>query len=449
MKDLRNFVSVYNEAKKDVEISSDWVVIDGKRVKKDSPEYKKWQAGRQGEDAASELNPKPDGSIDDTVEPEELSKNEKKIKFRMKAKQPFYVMGHAGWGKSDIITSLAKKLGYEVQIVFLDKAVKEDLGGIPIPVKMGKTSKQELAMPAWAAEMYENPDKKYLLFFDEMNQADPQVMNALMPIVKDNRICEQVIPNYIVGAAGNYESENEAVNELSGPLKSRFKPLIIWHEDWKAAFKFLHKKLDPKFGKDLVNLFERDCQLFENPREIDAKVFQYIWNIYEDGDFDDYEVDDIREYLVGEDGEFEGLFKKSIDRSDRDKEARVLAQALYDWLHRGEKKEAPKEENSRRKNKEMLPTELVNSIKKVIQNGYIKDPEDPKKKYGACEENLIGGPDDRCIMSMDEVSAEQLARIIKIMKEENGGKDPWRFHKCDEYRAKGYLDPPYGRENEE
>jgi len=442
MKDLRNFVSTYNEAF-DPNASKEWVTIDGKKVRVGSAKYKEWERGKA---ESSETDPKVDPKAAAEVKGE-LSKNEKKIKMRMLANKPFYVIGHAGWGKSEIIMALANKMGYEVNRVFLDKAVKEDLGGIPIPVKSGDASKQDMAMPAWAAKMYENPDQKYLLFFDEMNQADPQVMNALMPIVQDTEVCGIKFDNFIVGAAGNYESENDAVNELSAPLKSRFAPLIVWDDNspssWKAAFEYLHKKLDEKMGKDLINKFQADCKLFMSPREIEKKVFDYIYDIWESGDYDDFTVDDFKDYLVGEDEEYEGLFRKDIARSDRDKEGRVLAQAMYDWIHRKETQAAEEasRNSGRRKNQEMLDTELVESMKKAIRNGYMSDPDDPKKKYGVAEENFLGGVGDRCIMSRDLCSPEQLARLVKTMQEKMG-KDPWKFHKISEYKAKGYLDPP-------
>lgn len=444
MNNLRQFVSNFNEAK---EVSPEWVVIDGKKVKRGSPEYQKWEDSRA---KTSDPDPDEDDEAAEGVEPEELSKNEKRIKMRILGDNPFFCIGHAGWGKSSIIQGLAEKMGYEVMCVFLDKAVKEDLGGIPIPVKSGKIAKQEMALPAWAAKMYENPDKKYLLFFDEMNQADPQVMNALMPIVLKREIAEIPFKNFKVGAAGNYYSENNATFDLSGPLLSRFKPIIIWDDNnpaaWKAAFKYIRKKFTKKLGKEFIDKFEADCNLFDNPREIADKVFEHLYNIWASGDYKDFNADDFFEYLVGEDEQFGGLFKKDIGRADREKEGRALAQAMYDWLHREEKKNTAPAENSRRRNTEMLDAELVKSMKRVIKNGYIADPEDPKKKYGVCEENMLGTIGDRCIMNIDEVSAEQLARIVKVMMEENDGKDPWRFHKVSEYREKGYLDPPVAEE---
>ena len=80
-----------------------------------------------------------------------------------------------------------------------------------------------------------------------MNQAQPDVMNALMPIVLEHEIAGRKYgptdkngkvteSNFFVGAAGNFEDENDAVNELSGPLKSRFKPIIVWktHDEYKG-----------------------------------------------------------------------------------------------------------------------------------------------------------------------------------------------------------------------
>ena len=79
-----------------------------------------------------------------------------------------------------------------------------------------------------------------------MNQAAPDVMNALMPIILKNEICGKSFKNYIVGAAGNFEHENDAVNELSEPLLSRFGGIITWktggEAEWKSAFNWMKNK---------------------------------------------------------------------------------------------------------------------------------------------------------------------------------------------------------------
>lgn len=92
--------------------------------------------------------------------------------------------------------------------------------------------------------------------------------------------------------------------------------------------------------------------------------------------------------------------------------------------------------------KEENDAAFIETIKKVIKAGYICDVDNPKKKYGASEDNFLGKPGESCIVSVDEVSKEQLKKIVDELTKENGGKDPWRFHTRKEYKGKGYLDPP-------
>jgi hypothetical protein len=213
------------------------------------------------------------------LDPDEMNENLDELQFKFDGEEPFFIMGEAGWGKTTIIKDMAKRDGRHIITVYLDKAVASDLGGIPVPVE-GKDGVAKIvnAMPDWAAYMLENDDKKFLLFFDEMNQAAPDVMNALMPIVLENVICNIKFDNFMVGAAGNFESENKAVNELSGPLESRFKPIIIWStnsdEDWASAFRHMHQKWDSKVDPKLIDVIYAHKDLFVNPREIDQKIIE-------------------------------------------------------------------------------------------------------------------------------------------------------------------------------
>lgn len=211
------------------------------------------------------------------------SANENLIRLidRVRTDRPFFIQGKAGWGKTSIIEQVAKKFGYTVITVFLDKAEATDLGGVPVPVKRrsGYRAVQNL-MPLWAIYMLEHPDEKFLLFFDEMNQAAPDVMNALMPIVQKREVCNHKFKNMIVGAAGNLEEENrDGLSALSGPLRSRFKPIIMWEtnteEAWDAAFKYIHKACDKTCGKELVDTVEEHAMMFENPREVQVLIIEW------------------------------------------------------------------------------------------------------------------------------------------------------------------------------
>lgn len=72
------------------------------------------------------------------------------------AEEDFFIVGKAGWGKTSMIKSLAKKYKRHVITVYLDKAVASDLGGIPVPVKGKSGAVQEMAMPSWAKIMEDN-----------------------------------------------------------------------------------------------------------------------------------------------------------------------------------------------------------------------------------------------------------------------------------------------------
>lgn len=229
--------------------------------------------------------PYDDGAVED-IPDEDYNDNLLDLQSKFDADEPFFIQGRAGWGKTPIIKDMAKRAGRHVITVYLDKAQATDLGGIPVPVEENGIAKIVNAMPDWAAYMLEHPNQDFLLFFDEMNQAQPDVMNALRPIVLKNVICNIQFDNFMVGAAGNFVEENEeGISELSGPLKSRFKPLIIWNsgtEDaWRSTFKYLHKQWDKEFGKEVLDEFEKRAMIFDNPRELEHKVFKAIKNTRE------------------------------------------------------------------------------------------------------------------------------------------------------------------------
>jgi hypothetical protein len=170
---------------------------------------------------------------------EDMNRNIKRLLMKFDAEEPFFIIGEAGWAKTSIIKNMAKRFKRRVITVYLDKALKEDLGGQPIPTKdKDDDAVVETAMPGWAAYMKNHPDEKFLLFFDEMNQADPGVMNALMPIVLETEICGYKFDNFMVGAAGNFDYEND-VNPLSGPLESRFKPIMVWETNTEDTWDYL------------------------------------------------------------------------------------------------------------------------------------------------------------------------------------------------------------------
>ena len=361
---------------------------------------------------------------------EQLNKNMKKLLMKFRTEEDFFIIGKAGWGKTSIIRNLAERFGRKVETVYLDKAVASDLGGIPVPGKTKKgRGKQEMLMPDWAATMNENPDIDYLLFLDEMNQAQPDVMNALMPIILEHEVCRVPFENFFVGAAGNFENENDAVQELSGPLRSRFKPLITWQTDWSASFSHLHSKWDEILGEEFVSKFEENKELFDNPREIERNIFKFTNKLKRSGMYSEFDVDDYLDRITDLIGE------RKLSRSE-ESAAKKLAEYMYDYIN---DKLAAKAEKSRRstrnKGMDMVSEVTKNAIRKAMRQGYLEQKEGKDEhvvRYGISRENISAAIDP------EECNAEMLDRIITKL-EADGVK--FKFEKDSQWKKLGYKDP--------
>lgn len=399
--------------------------------------------------------PYDDGAVED-IPDEDYNDNLLDLQAKFDADEPFFIQGRAGWGKTSIIEDMAKRAGRHIITVYLDKAQATDLGGIPVPVEEDGVAKIVNAMPDWAAYMLAHKNDKFLLFFDEMNQAQPDVMNALMPIVLKNVICNIQFDNFMVGAAGNFEDENEeGVSELSGPLKSRFKPIIIWNtgseDDWKATFKYLHKTWDKEFGKDVIDEFEKRAMIFENPRELEHKVFKAIKNTREKAK-NNPKIKLTRYNSQWCKRRLTDIVKDELNREEIN-QLNELAEIYHKLLVEGPDafnnggKEDNNKSSRRSKGKDQISEEIKNQIKIAMKRGYLMNDEKDakgnlvdKRKYGISRENINIFCDMDLVdkESGEVVNAEMLERIINKL-ETDGVK--FKYETDDEWRKAGLSDP--------
>ena len=393
-------------------------------------------AKRNGTGGKFAIDEPTDNDAFEPLSKDQLNKNMKRLLMKFKADEPFFIMGEAGWGKTSIIKSMAKRFGRTVITVYLDKCEATDLGGIPVPREDKRGNAYvDSAMPAWAQYMLEHDDKQFLLFFDEMNQADGAVMNALMPIVLETEVCGVKFDNFIVGAAGNFDHENDAVNELSGPLKSRFKPIIVWETggdaEWKQAFDFMHKEWDSKLGEDgpeYINLLYENRDLFQNPREVEHKILKWCSKMIATDDKDLFDIEDYYDRL-------EGLAKEDLNRTQEDK-LKKLAETTYNLVN-----ELPLVAGkSRSKGKDMISEEMKTQIKKAMRNGYMtNEGTSDKRKYGISRENIHQVFCDPDMMQDGEaVNREMLDRYINKL-EADGIK--FKYETDAEWKKAGLSDP--------
>lgn len=418
MKDISKFVNERVRRSKekviptgDKEVSDEYYASGGKLMKMATlkSDMKKTKNSSAGRFSIGEPTEPP---MDLSKFTKDTNKSKKALLAKFRAKEDFFVVGKAGWAKSSIIESLAAAFNLKVARVFLDKALATDLGGIPIPQRnKSGIAHQEYAMPGWAADMLEDSDSQYLLFFDELNQAPTDVQNALMPIVLNHEICGIKFDNFFVGAAGNFDTENRGVSNLEGPLKSRFKPIIVWESNtdksWQEAFDWLHSKWDSSFGYDFVEKFHENgnANLFANPRELDQKVFKFIKNLVNsDGDNTIYDAEDYADRLKDLKRDEPELERTELEKLDQ------LGEFLYDYVTSGgESKKSTTKKST--KNLDMIPEEVQEAILKAMRDGYVSLN---NTKYGFCEDNIndlftYDGPDAL-------VNAEQVKRYIKKLK---------------------------------
>ena len=296
---------------------------------------------------------------DDGLMPYKNTLNTDWLEMKINAKQPFFILGHAGWGKTSIIKQVAKAHGLSVITIYLDKALPEDLGGIPIAKqsKDGNMSYVDNALPKWAQHIYENPEDDFLLFFDEMNQASPDVQNALMPILLESTIGGIKFDNIWFGAAGNFAEENASISDLSAPLRSRFIKENIWNENWEDAFDYIIDNYKDKLPKNLLDdiIINNICM---NPRELSKMLDSII--VFKNRTNKKYSLESIYNFF------------DAFNKMDKKAETKKISESIYNFLYVEKKEDKPKT-SKKEITRPLLTTAKIESLKKLIANGGYFD----------------------------------------------------------------------------
>lgn len=428
MKNLNVFVNQFNESEDHPQLK-DVVGKDPKEIKSKGRWKGKWAVDE----------PTDDDVLDDAYE-DATNKSENLMKLRRKfdSEDPFFVQGPAGWGKSSVIKNMAKRYKRHVITVYLDKAEASDLGGLPVATtnKEGDPEQRHL-MPPWGHIIADNPDINFLLFLDEMNQADPAVINALMPIVNDNVICGLELDNYFVGSAGNLMEENEAgLTDLrdNQAFFSRVKPIIIWQKEWEPALDYIREKWTDKVGKELIDAVDEAHEAFVNPRELTKKCIQWAYKIKENGfgNAKRYSAENNAKYL------FELCKPEGELTRDQHKQVLHLADAIHSYLSGEDTSASTGRSASKKKDAEMVDDNFKKEIRKAMKRGYFEDIQKDKNgkvisndRYGCSRENII-------YLFTQTYSPETIQRIVNKF-EADGVK--FKYEKNSEWKKAGYLDP--------
>ena len=182
-------------------------------------------------------------------------------------RQPAFLWGAPGVGKSQVVGQVAAKLGLElvdVRAVLLDPV---DLRGIPRIDESGNA--------VWSPPSFLPRQGRGILFLDELNTAPPLVQAACYQLILDRKLGEYHLPDgWTVIAAGNRESDRAVTHRMPSALANRlvhldFQPDL---DDWLswADANSIEPKLQAflRFRPKLLHAFDpqKSGKAFPSPR---------------------------------------------------------------------------------------------------------------------------------------------------------------------------------------
>lgn len=144
-------------------------------------------------------------------------------------KQPVFVWGPPGIGKSAVIHQLAKKAKMsiiDIRAVLLDPV---DVRGLP---SINGDNRAHWCPPAFLPH---DEDSAGVLFLDELPQAPPLTQSALLQLVLDRKIGEYQLPEgWTVVAAGNRQQDRTGSSRIIKSLDNRFAHVEVEvnADDW-------------------------------------------------------------------------------------------------------------------------------------------------------------------------------------------------------------------------
>jgi len=187
-------------------------------------------------------------------------------------KQPIFLHGSMGIGKSEITKQISDDLNFDefidIRLSLLDAV---DLRGLP--TYDAKTNQTRWSQPCFLPPM--GTKKNILLFFDEFSNASPSIQNACLQLMLDRKIGEYELSDSVrIVCAGNTLKDGAYVFKMSAPLNNRFIHinLDVDFEDFKK-WAYNHN-INPmvmgflNFRRDLLFNYKEDIEnnAFPTPR---------------------------------------------------------------------------------------------------------------------------------------------------------------------------------------
>lgn len=181
------------------------------------------------------------------------------------ARQPVFIWGSPGIGKSDVVRQVAKSKNIalkDVRALLLDPV---DLRGLPF-LSDDKQAK-------WATPDFLPREGEGILFLDELNSAAAMVQASCYQLVLDRTLGEYTLPEgWSIVAAGNRESDRGVTTRMPTPLRNRFTHLQFEVDVQEWCEWAIQASIRPeviafiRFRPELLSAFDRDANAFPSPR---------------------------------------------------------------------------------------------------------------------------------------------------------------------------------------
>jgi len=181
-------------------------------------------------------------------------------------RQPVFIWGSPGTGKSAVLHQLAAELGIalrDIRALLLDPV---DLRGLPFVGKDGRSQ--------WATPDFLPQDGDGILFLDELNAAPAMVQASCYQLVLDRKLGEYTLPEgWAIVAAGNRDSDRAATTRMPTPLRNRFVHIDFEVDVQEWSEWAIKTSIRPeviafiRFRPELLSAFDRDAlNAFPSPR---------------------------------------------------------------------------------------------------------------------------------------------------------------------------------------
>lgn len=259
------------------------------------------------------------------------------IEVAHKSQNNVLVVGNPGVGKSSVIESMASD---KVRVMTMtgSSTIEEYVNGIPQVSKDG--SKLEYISPQWFVDMIEwanehtGKDEYQILFLDEFNTADPQVLKTFLTILSERRIptLNRSLPEHVVLVAAMNPNDQNDTDKLIRPMASRFMVMNV-NSDKATYRRYIEGVNEPEvFGGDK----------FTNETEITVEQKVAILDQISDGDWNRYVDEDESQYHEVNARSVTNFFRALALAENREENCPKLAYAFLgtklDWVESVEKR---------------------------------------------------------------------------------------------------------------